>query len=213
MLAIIDYKAGNLTSVRRALDHLGIPCTITANPEQIRASTGVIFPGVGAAGSAMAQLRATGLDRVLAEIVATGIPLLGICLGCQIILQHSEENDTPALGLVAGRCRRFAEDIHDDHGFPLPIPHMGWNAVRLVRPCRLFDGIAPESEFYFVHSYYPEPSPEAVIGVTDYGVEFCSVHGRDGLWSVQFHPEKSGRPGLKLLANFAAYCQEVRHAQ
>lgn len=213
MLAILDYQAGNLTSVRRALDHLGIPCAVTADPERLRQAAGVIFPGVGAAGAAMAHLAATGLGALLAELVAGGMPMLGICLGCQIVLEASEENQATTLGIIPGRCQRFHPDLRDETGQPIAIPHMGWNTVRLVRPCRLFEGIDPESEFYFVHSYYPVPAPEYVIGTTWYGTEFCSVHGRDGLWSVQFHPEKSGRPGLRLLANFFAYCQEVRHAQ
>jgi glutamine amidotransferase len=213
MLAILDYQAGNLTSVRRALDHLGIPCTVTADPNTLRAAQGVIFPGVGAAGSAMAHLTATGLGDLLKELVAAGKPLLGICLGCQIVLAASEENQATTLGIIPGRCQRFDASLTDEDGHPIAIPHMGWNTVRLTQPCRLFDGIDPASEFYFVHSYYPVPESRYVIGMTHYGLDFCSVHGKDGLWSVQFHPEKSGRPGLTLLSNFFAYCQEVSHAQ
>lgn len=208
MLAILDYKAGNQTSVRRALDHLGIPCRITADPSAIAAASGIIFPGVGAAGQAMRELTTTGLDRLLREQVAAGKPLLGICVGCQILLDYSAENDTTALGIVPGECAMFNRSLTDETGQPIRIPHMGWNSVALKKPCRLFSGIAPEAEFYFVHSYYPVPKPDYVIGVTEYGLPFCSVHGREGLWAVQFHPEKSGRPGLALLRNFAAYCQE-----
>ena len=209
MLAILDYKAGNQTSVRRALDHLGIPCRITADPAVIADASGLIFPGVGAAGQAMRELTTTGLDKLLAAQVAAEKPLLGICVGCQILLDYSEENDTKALGIVPGQCAMFSPSLADEDGQPIRIPHMGWNKVTLSRPCELFDGIAPEAEFYFVHSYYPVPAPEYVIGVTEYGLPFCSMHGRKGLWAVQFHPEKSGRPGLALLRNFAAYCGEA----
>jgi len=210
MLAILDYKAGNQTSVRRALDHLGIPCRITADPAVIADAAGIVFPGVGAAGQAMHELTSTGLDALLTAQVAAGKPLLGICVGCQILLEYSAENDTTALGVIPGQCAMFSPALTDEDGEPIRIPHMGWNRVTLSRPCELFDGIAKESEFYFVHSYYPVPTAEYVIGVTDYGLPFCSIHGRKGLWAVQFHPEKSGRPGLSLLANFAAYCKEAR---
>lgn len=209
MLAILDYKAGNQTSVRRALDHLGIDCRITADPAVIADATGVIFPGVGAAGQAMRELTTTGLDAVLAAQVAAAKPLLGICVGCQILLDHCAENDTHTLGIVPGECLQFDPALTEEDGVPIRIPHMGWNRVRLEKDCPLFEGIAAEAEFYFVHSYYPVPRSEYVIGVTEYGLPFCSVHGREGLWAVQFHPEKSGRPGLALLRNFAAYCREV----
>ncbi|MFW6055428.1 MAG: imidazole glycerol phosphate synthase subunit HisH [Thermodesulfobacteriota bacterium] len=207
MLAIIDYRAGNLTSVRRGLDHLKIPSVITADPREIDRAAGIIFPGVGAAGSAMTNLRESGLDQTLKEQVAKGTPLLGICLGSQIILDESEENQTRTLGLIPGRSRRFDPGLFDHQGLPLNIPHMGWNRVRLKTDLFLFTGIEPGTEFYFVHSYYPEPDPEYCLGTTDYGLEFCSVLGREGLWAVQFHPEKSGRPGLTLLKNFSNYCQ------
>lgn len=209
MLAILDYKAGNQTSVRRALTHLGIPCRITADPTVIADAAGVIFPGVGAAGQAMAELTATGLDALLKAQVAAGKPLLGICVGCQILLEYSAENDTTALGVIPGQCAMFSQGLTDEDGLPIRIPHMGWNSVALRQDCELFDGIDAASEFYFVHSYYPVPADQYVIGVTTYGLPFCSLHGRKGLWAVQFHPEKSGRPGLALLANFAAYCKEA----
>ncbi|GFK94288.1 Imidazole glycerol phosphate synthase subunit HisH [Fundidesulfovibrio magnetotacticus] len=213
MLAILDYKAGNQTSVRRALDYLGIPCAITADPETLLSATGVIFPGVGAAGQAMDHLTSTGLDLVLKRIVDAGRPMLGICVGCQILLDYSAENDTKALGIVPGECALFNPGLTEEDGQPIRVPHMGWNKVSLAKPCELFAGVDPDAEFYFVHSYYPAPGPEYVIGRTFYGMEFCSVHGRPGLWAVQFHPEKSGRPGLALLSNFAAYCREKSNAQ
>lgn len=213
MLAILDYKAGNQTSVRRAFDFLGIPCSITADPETLRQASGVIFPGVGAAGQAMHQLTSTGLDQVLREVVESDKPLLGICVGCQILLDYSEENDTKALGIVPGACAMFNLGLTEEDGQPIRVPHMGWNKVSLQKQCELFEGVDADSEFYFVHSYYPVPRPEFVIGTTFYGMDFCSVHGRPGLWAMQFHPEKSGRPGLKLLSNFAKFCGEVSNAQ
>jgi len=149
---------------------------------------------------------------VLRRAVAEGQPLLGICLGCQILLEHSEENDVRTLGIVPGRCVRFPDHMKEEDGSPAPVPHMGWNSLDVVRPGRLLHGIEPGAEFYFVHSYYVEPAPELVMATTVYGKEFCSVYGRDGLWAVQCHLEKSGRPGLTVLRNFYDYCDEVRHA-
>ncbi|MEG6505464.1 imidazole glycerol phosphate synthase subunit HisH [Nitratidesulfovibrio sp. 1201_IL3209] len=212
MLAILDYKAGNQTSVRRALDHLGIPCVITADPAVIAGAHGVIFPGVGAAGQAMNELVSTGLDKVLKDQVQAGKPLLGICVGCQIMLDYSQENDTRALGIVPGECRLFNAAWTEEDGTPIRVPHMGWNRIVQKRPCELLKGIEPEAEFYFVHSYYPAPPDEYVIATCTYGEEFCAVHGGPGLWAVQFHPEKSGRPGLALLRNFHAYCKEASRA-
>jgi len=212
MLAILKYRAGNQTSVRRALDHLGIGCEITDDPRVIARSKGLIFPGVGAAGQAMDDLGATGLDQVIKDQVQAGKPLLGICVGCQILLEYSQENDTRALGIIPGQCVLFNPSWTDEHGEPIRVPHMGWNSIQLQKPCELFENIEPDSEFYFVHSYYPNPKPDYVIGTTVYGSEFCSVHGAPGLWAVQFHPEKSGRPGLKLLRNFYNYCREAADA-
>ncbi len=214
MLAILDYRAGNQTSVRRALDHLDIPCEITADPEKIAASWGVVFPGVGAAGQAMDELTSTGLDKVLKGLVRAGKPLLGICVGCQILLDYSRENDTKALGIVPGECRRFDASLKDENHEPIRVPHMGWNSLDVKKPeDALLAGIDPDAEFYFVHSYFPAPNKEYVIATTTYGTEFCSVFGRKGLWAVQFHPEKSGRPGLAVLKNFFNYCGKVSHAQ
>ena len=208
MLAILDYKAGNQTSVLRALRSLGIPAEITADASVIRAAEGVVFPGVGAAGQAMNQLVSTGMDRVLREVVAGQRPLLGNYLGCQILLNRSEENDTEALGIVPGECRRFQPEWLDG-GEPIRIPHMGWNTLELRQPSELLDGVEPSDRFYFVHSYYTVPAPELVIATSCYGREFAAVYGRPGLWAVQFHPEKSGRPGLRLLTNFYRYCREA----
>lgn len=208
MLAILDYEAGNQTSVLRGLAGQDIPACISADPGQLKAASGVIFPGVGAARQAMDLLERTGLSNVLRELVAEGKPLLGVCLGCQILLEHSEEADTPCLGILPGECVRFDESLRDEEGMPINIPHMGWNGYKMHQHSRLLNGIAADAEFYFVHGYYTIPAPELVIATTYHGTEFCSIFGRDGLWAAQFHPEKSGPSGLRLLRNFYEYCRE-----
>ncbi|MDR2727028.1 MAG: imidazole glycerol phosphate synthase subunit HisH [Deltaproteobacteria bacterium] len=207
MIAIVDYGAGNQTSVRRALDHLGIPCVITADPDTLLRAAGVIFPGVGAAGQAMSRLRAEGLDRALRDVVDRGIPLLGVCLGCQILTAHSEEDDgTVMLGLAPGDCRRFGREAREEDGVLIRVPHMGWNRLRDRRPTPLFAGIPEDAQFYFVHSYYVSTTADLTLASCRYGIDFCAAYGRDGLWAVQFHPEKSGPPGLRLLRNFVDCC-------
>lgn len=212
MLTILDYEAGNQTSVSRALSSMGIPNTITADAGELFSSSGVIFPGVGASAQAMGHLRKTGMDTVLHEIVAKKIPLLGICLGCQIMLEHSEEGDTKTLGIFPGKTKRFADDLTEQDGSRIRIPHMGWNSAPRRRESRLFAGIPQDAEFYFVHGYYVEPEEKDVLATTDYGLTFASAIGHDGLWAVQFHVEKSGQYGLKLLHNFYDYCLEVSRA-
>ncbi|MDR1657911.1 MAG: imidazole glycerol phosphate synthase subunit HisH [Deltaproteobacteria bacterium] len=213
MLAIIDYQAGNQTSVHRALDHLGLESVITDNPETLHQANGLIFPGVGAAGQAMGILKNRRLDLVIAELIKAGRPFLGICLGCQIMLEFSEENQTQTLGILPGHNIRFAEGQLDEDGRPIRIPHMGWNTVNLVSPTALWNGLSPEDQFYFVHSYHPVPGPGLTLGLTRHGLEFASVFGREGLWALQFHPEKSGRPGLRILSNFHRYCLEAARAK
>lgn len=213
MLAILDYKAGNQTSVRRALEHLGIPCTITADPEVAATASGLIFPGVGAAGQAMENLRQSGLEGTMRRALAQGQPLLGICLGCQILLEYSEENDTKTLGLVPGTCRLFDRTLHDVDGSHIRIPHMGWNTLHIKKHSPLLQGLESTAAFYFVHSYYVEVDESLCLATSHYGQEFCAVYGRDGLWAAQFHPEKSGHAGLTLLSNYYRYCQEALHAQ
>ncbi len=197
---IIDYQAGNLTSVERAVEALGVPAEVTQDPDTVARARRIIFPGVGAAGKAMAILKEFGLDEALIQAHRRGVPILGICLGAQIILEHSEENDTPCIGLLPGRTRSLIFKPG------LKIPHMGWNKVRLLRPHPVLAAVPPEADFYFVHGFYPSPAdPDMVLGVTEYGVEFPSVIGRGNLVATQFHPEKSGRPGLTLLKNFLAW--------
>ncbi len=206
MLAILDYEAGNQTSVKRALEHLGIECHITAEPSILQKAKGIIFPGVGAAGQAMQLLQDRGLHIVLKELVKNGKPLLGICLGCQILLEHSEESDTQTLGIIEGSCIRFEQDCTEEDGTPIRIPHMGWNNLQKKQASLLLHNVPHDAEFYFVHSYYVQPKPELVLATTYYGKEFCSIYGYDGLWALQFHVEKSGAPGLQILQNFYDYC-------
>jgi len=203
VIAIVDYRAGNLTSVRLALEALGVAATVTSDPATIRGADRVIFPGVGAAGDAMGHLRELALEPVLRQVVAAGTPFLGICLGTQIILDHSEEDGgTATLGLLPGRVVRFRPTDPRDK-----IPQIGWNAVHVVRPHPVLAGIEDDSEFYFVHSYYPRPAaPALTIGETEYAAAlFASVLGRDNLVATQFHPERSGRIGLRLLENFTRW--------
>jgi glutamine amidotransferase len=165
----------------------------------------IIFPGVGAAGAAMANLRESGLDGHLKKWVQNGKPVLGICLGTQVIFESSEEDDTPCLGIVPGVVKRFPADLREG-AERLKIPHMGWNRVAFRKDHPVFAGIPEDAEFYFVHSYYPAPADETwAAGWTDYGIRFCSAVARGNLVAVQFHPEKSGRPGLTLLANFCRW--------
>ncbi len=205
MIAIIDYNAGNITSVARALQNIGQDFVITRDTKKLDAASHVIFPGVGAAGEAMAYLREKNIDVWLKKYFKTGKPLLGICLGTQIILDYSEENETDCIGLIAGSTKRFPEKLIEE-GELLKIPQMGWNNVELYRDHPVFKGVSPEAEFYFVHSYYPAPTDDtAVLGTTDYGMTFCSVLAKNNLVAMQFHPEKSGRPGLQILKNFCVW--------
>ncbi len=203
MIAIIDYEAGNLTSVVRSVRALGVEAAVTQDPAEVARAARIIFPGVGAAGEAMATLRRRGLDRALQEAYSAGIPILGICLGAQIVMDFSEENDTPCLGLLPGRTRLL--DVRHLDG-RLKIPHMGWNGIQVARPHPVLRDVPDGVEFYFVHSFYPEPAtPENVYGVSFHGKTFPSVVGRRNLVATQFHPEKSGRFGLTLLRNFLAW--------
>ncbi|HOG12203.1 MAG: imidazole glycerol phosphate synthase subunit HisH [Smithellaceae bacterium] len=205
MIAIIEYNAGNITSVARALHSIGQDFVITDDTKMLNAASHAIFPGVGAAGEAMAYLKDKKLDVWLKQCFRSGKPILGICLGTQIILDASEENDAACIGLVGGTTRRFPESL-TAAGRALKIPHMGWNSVAFRRPHPVFAGVPEEAEYYFVHSYYPSPeSEEAVLGTTEYGMTFCSVLAVRNLIAMQFHPEKSGRPGLQILKNFCAW--------
>lgn len=206
MIAIIDYKAGNLTSVQRALTYLGQESIITAEPSILYEAERIIFPGVGAAGKAMEDLKRLKIDRALWESHEREKPILGICLGTQIIMESSQENNTTCLGMVKGRTIRFPENFKDEDEVRLKVPHMGWNQVKLGRKHPLFEGITAENEFYFVHAYYPVPAePEVILGQSCYGFDFTSVISTRNLVAVQFHPEKSGQPGLRILSNFCQW--------
>jgi len=212
MIAIIDYKAGNLRSVERALKGLGFRCRITRQREEILSSERIVFPGVGAAGKAMTDLKHLGVDGVLKAAFEKGKPFLGICLGAQIILDRSEEDHAVCLGFMAGEAKVFPSSFSSMGDERLKIPHMGWNGFKRVREHPLFSGIMPGDEFYFVHAYYPEPaSNDHILGVTEYGIRFPSIIGNRNLIAMQFHPEKSGRPGLKILKNFCNW--DANHAE
>lgn len=201
MIAIIDYKAGNLTSVALSFESIGAEAVVTRDPDVIRTAEHVVFPGVGAAGAAMSHLRDLALIDVIHSVVASGTPFLGICLGTQILLSRSEEDGgTDCLNLTKGCVRLFSPSNPRDK-----VPHMGWNAVHQKVAHPVMANIDDDSEFYFVHSYYPDPEDERVIlGSTSYAdITFTSAIYRDNLVATQFHPEKSGRVGLRLLENFA----------
>ncbi len=206
MIGIIDYQAGNLTSVARALTYLGYECIISSDISELKKAERIIFPGVGAAKSAMESLRRFGLDQFLKEAFREGKPILGICLGTQIIFEESEEDGgTETLGLLKGKVVRFSEPLIWN-GEKLKIPQMGWNRVRWIKNHPVFKDLDPEYEYYFVHSYYPQPADSEVIcGITFYGIEFPSAVAYQNLVAVQFHPEKSGKPGLKILKQFCEW--------
>jgi len=198
---VVDYGAGNLTSVANALYHNGETPTISRDPNVIAAADRLVFPGVGAAGSAMNTLVQTGIGEAIAAVVKKGNPVLGICIGCQIILESSEEDGgVKTLGLLPGKAVRFK----DEPG--LKIPHMGWNQVNFTKEHPIFAGIETGSEFYYVHSYHPQVPAEISFAETTYGTQtFQCVVGRDTLIATQFHLEKSGEFGLKVLKNFCSW--------
>lgn len=198
MIAVIDYGAGNLGSVVNALTQLAIDHVVTADARTLLSADGIIFPGVGATADTMATLRDRGLVDVIAAAATSELPFLGICVGQQVLFSRSHEGAThDCLDVFRGDVRRFAETSI--------VPHMGWNSVRRRYAHPLFAGIPADAEFYFVHSYYVEPvDGDLILGETDYGVTFPSAIARGALVATQFHPEKSGQWGLKLLENFGA---------
>lgn len=200
MIAIIDYEGGNLTSVLRAVRHIGFDGVITRDPAVIDLAERLIFPGVGAAGASMDVLNRTGLTDVVKEqIQVKRKPFLAICIGIQILFERSEEDDAQCLGILPGDVKRFPSS-------ELKIPQIGWNQVRQVRPHPVFDGIPDQSDFYFVNSYYSVPSdPSVTIGETEYGIRFTSVVAKDTIVATQFHLEKSGATGLRMLKNFCEW--------
>lgn len=206
MIAIVDYGVGNLRSVQKALEHVGAAAVVSGDPAALDAARGVVLPGVGAFGDGMANLRARGLVEPLLRHAEAGKPLLGICLGMQLLFDESEEMGRHrGLGLLPGRVVRFPAS-------GLKVPHIGWNQLRNTQHTirstsrELLADVPDGAYAYFVHSYYPVPDEASdVLATTEYGVEFASVVGRERVWGAQFHPEKSQEVGLQILANFAAF--------
>ena len=200
-IAIIDYKAGNLRSVQKALEECGATAHITADAEDISAADGVVFPGQGACDASMLSIRERGLFEIIRHSIDSGKPFLGVCLGLQLLLESSEEGEEPCLAILKGSTKRLPPEKTERVG--LKIPHMGWNSVSLSIQHPVFEGIPNDSYFYFVHSYYADPEDKDIVaGVTNYGIDFCSAVAWDNVAAVQFHPEKSGAVGLRLYRNF-----------
>ncbi|WP_066332045.1 imidazole glycerol phosphate synthase subunit HisH [Azohydromonas lata] len=206
-VAVVDYGMGNLRSVSQAVLHVaegtGLDVIITSRPEEVRAAERVVLPGQGAMRDCMRDLADSGLREAVLEAAASK-PLMGVCVGMQMLLDHSEEQDTPGLGLIPGRVRRFQlEGRLQADGSRFKVPHMGWNQVRQTQPHPIWAGVPDEAYFYFVHSYYAVPENAAhSAGETDYGGSFTCVVARDNIFASQFHPEKSAAHGLALYRNF-----------
>ena len=202
MTAIIDYGAGNLQSVEKALRHIGCGCFVTADPAELRQARAAVLPGVGAFGDAMKSLRARGLEEPIRAFIASGKPFLGICLGLQLLFESSEESPGVAgLGLLKGKILRLPA------GSGLKIPHIGWNSLTIRKPGGLFAGVEGEPYVYFVHSYYLQAEEDVVGATAEYGATIHAAVQKDNLLACQFHPEKSGEVGLKLLRNFKAMAE------
>ena len=199
MIVIIDYDAGNLRSVQRACEKVGIVSEVSSDPERVLHADKIIFPGVGSAESAVETLKKRGLDNAIVDFFRAGKPILGICLGLQILLDHTEEGDKKCLGLVSGACERFKFSDRS-----LKIPHIGWNDIQINFDHPVLDKIEDGDQFYFVHSYYAKlPHEQEIASSTEYGnMKFCSALAKDNLFATQFHLEKSGELGLKILKSF-----------
>ena len=199
MIDVIDYRAGNSPSVIYALEHLGLPSRLVSKPEEIAESERLVLPGVGAAAATLASLRESDLvDALTQRVQRDKVPFLGICIGLQVLFEHSEEGNTPCLGWLPGVVRRFSDDQR--------VPQIGWNEVRFTRSHPVTVKLPDVGHFYFVNSYYADPrDPGDALGLAEYGVEFASVVARDNFLATQFHAEKSGRLGLRLLAEFASW--------
>ncbi len=201
MIAVIDYGAGNIHSIEKALQHVGATVQVTDEPAVVAEARAVVLPGVGSGGAAMARMVERGLDDAIRQATQQGKPFLGICLGMQLLADHHAEGEVDGLRLFRGEVRRIP------HG--PKIPHMGWNSVSpLWAGLPIFANIPPDSYFYFAHSYYVEPQDQqGVAAVTDYGSPYCSVIVTEHVWGTQFHPEKSGAVGLQMLKNFVKWVQ------
>jgi len=196
MIAIIDYGMGNLRSVQKGFEKVGVEAAVVGDPALVDRADGVVLPGVGAFADAMANLRAAGMDGAIHRVVEAGKPFLGICLGQQLLFEASEEwGYAEGLGVFPGRVCRLPDG--------LKVPHMGWNQIEIQRPDPILEGIPDRSSFYFVHSYVVNPAQEGVVlTLTEYGARFASIVGRENIYGIQFHPEKSSALGLKILENF-----------
>ncbi len=202
-ICVLNYGMGNLRSVEKALEHVGVRATIADDAATIRAADGLILPGVGAFPKAMSRVRERGLDELIAERRDAGVPVLGICLGLQLLFDSSTElGGAEGLGLLAGPVGELAAD-------GLKVPHIGWSPVRWELESRLTEGIDSETPFYFVHSFTPRPEPADLLGTAAYGARFACAAERGNVFGVQFHPEKSSAAGLRLLSNFAGICASV----
>ena len=196
MNVIIDYNVGNLHNLKNALDFSGIESKLVSNADDVKKADRILLPGVGAFAPAMDHLKQSGMLEALHEKVQSGTPMLGVCVGAQLLMDNSEEDGLHnGLGWIHGKVKRFRHE--------LKIPQIGWNCVTQQQKNLLFKDVSDEMHFYFVHSYHLEPSnSNPVLGITNYGYDFASVVCKDNLWGVQFHPEKSQNAGLKLLKNF-----------
>ncbi len=208
MIAVIDYGMGNLRSVAKAIEHVApsVAVKVTSDPAVVSAADRVVFPGQGAMPDCMRYLRESGLEDAV-RAAAASKPLLAVCIGEQMLFEHSEEGSTPGLGLFAGDVVRFRDEaMRNADGSRLKVPHMGWNRVRQAQPHPLWKGVEDESWFYFVHSYYVVPRESALnAGISDYGGTFTSAVARDNIFATQFHPEKSAAAGLRIYENFSRW--------
>jgi imidazole glycerol-phosphate synthase subunit HisH len=202
-ICIVDYGMGNLRSVEKALEHVGATATIAGDAETVRAADGVILPGVGAFPKAMQRVRELGLDELIAERRDAGVPILGICLGLQLLFESTTElGGAAGIGMLSGGVAELDAD-------GLKVPHIGWSPVRWEKDSRLTEGIESETPFYFVHSFAPSPAPGTLLGTAAHGARFACAAERDNVFGVQFHPEKSSAAGLRLLSNFAGVCAKA----
>lgn len=202
-ISILDYGVGNLRSVEKALEHVGATATITRDPVGVRAADGIVLPGVGAFPKAMDRIRSFGLDDLIRERSSAGVPILGICLGLQLLFDSTTElGGASGLGMLPGEVVQL-----DSPG--LKVPHIGWSPVRWERESRLTEGIESGTPFYLVHSFAPQPGVADLLGTAAYGARFACAAERDNVFGVQFHPEKSSAAGLQLLSNFAGICAKT----
>ena len=204
-LVVIDYESGNLRSVAKALESVGVSPLVTGHSSDLASADGVVLPGVGSGPAAMDALEQRGLIAPLRDYLASERPFLGVCLGLQLLLDRTQEGDAPCLGIIPGEVKRLPAG--------LKVPHMGWNTVRFTASHPVLEGIPQDSHFYFVHSYYAAPADsQGQIGITEYGVPFCSAYATGNLVATQFHPEKSGEIGLRIYRNFAALVEHSKSA-